>query len=511
MYYINDFLILNYVWIIKLVIIIFADSVLDGAPASLSPAGFNANLASLLSANDKTRHPAQAQVLNHTAAALMGPTQLPPSNSAPEVETNVDTVLMHSKPATVRSTPVKPDSAPDKPAFTTAQTMPAALLGDQGEGEQEVTQNCPIPGCVWTSYKTHDPSMLEACVKMLSIHMKYEHDVSNTNSTGLTNSTRGDRAHREYMAATRPRTITKTVDDATSNLTEGRFLPMPLDMKALGRAMPSAIKPENTILDMSHVGVDVTNADTLRKCHDRALLSKKLRDFSDHNLRASHSAGDALVAVHTSKDSLKLGKEVKHLADTEECVRAFYNFLALSHNFHVLDYSPMALLKLVLEKQFTGPPAVEQYQKMFEKYIHDSAIKAQKKNPPPTYQDLLMIWNVYIVPNSMSSISMEAFVDKRVEKKLSQQVSGGKGGRGGGGGSGGGGGDGGRGGPLSKRPKLDYCQSWNEKSTYPLCSNKAADRGCIDSSGKALRHACNWKNKLTKNWCSSSNHGFHFH
>ena len=109
---------------------------------------------------------------------------------------------------------------------------------------------------------------------------------------------------------------------------------MPLDYKALGRNMPANITPINTVVDMSHVGVDITNANTLCKCHDRTLATKKLKDFSDSNLRLSHAAGDALVAVHTSKDTLKLGKDQKQLRDSEECVRAYFNFCTISHQYH---------------------------------------------------------------------------------------------------------------------------------------------------------------------------------
>ena len=95
--------------------------------------------------------------------------------------------------------------------------------------------------------------------------------------------------------------------------------------------------------------------------HDKALTTKKLKDFSDSNLRLSHAAGDALVAVHTSKDTLKLGKDQKQLEDSEECVRAYFNFQAISHQYHVLDWSQMALMKLLLEKYFSGPATVPQY------------------------------------------------------------------------------------------------------------------------------------------------------
>ena len=128
---------------------------------------------------------------------------------------------------------------------------------------------------------------------------------------------------KEYLAATKLRQVERTMDDATSNLCEARFFPMPLDKKALGQNMPASITPVNTVVDMSHMGVDITNAETLCKCHDRTLTSKKLRDFSNLNLRLSHAAGDALVAVHTSKDTLKLGKDQKQLGVSEECVRVY--------------------------------------------------------------------------------------------------------------------------------------------------------------------------------------------
>ena len=61
------------------------------------------------------------------------------------------------------------------------------------------------------------------------------------------------------------RTVEKTADDATSNLCEARFYPMPLDNKALGQNMPASITPINTVVDMSHMVEDITNADTLCK------------------------------------------------------------------------------------------------------------------------------------------------------------------------------------------------------------------------------------------------------
>ena len=65
------------------------------------------------------------------------------------------------------------------------------------------------------------------------------------------------------MVATKKMTFQKTVDDAMANLCEARFFSMPLDYKSLGQNMPTNITPVNTVVDMSHIGVDITNTKTL--------------------------------------------------------------------------------------------------------------------------------------------------------------------------------------------------------------------------------------------------------
>ena len=97
--------------------------------------------------------------------------------------------------------------------------------------------------------------MLDACVKQLCLHVQLEHEMSALSPmTG--GSGRGDKMQKEYLAATKLRQVERTVDDATSNLCEARFFPMPLDKKALGQNMPASITPVNTMVDMAHVGVD---------------------------------------------------------------------------------------------------------------------------------------------------------------------------------------------------------------------------------------------------------------
>ena len=134
---------------------------------------------------------------------------------------------------------------------------------------------CPIPDCQWISFRSTDSSHLDACVQQLKMHVQLVHGMAApgpmTGSSG-----REEKMHQEYPAATKRRTVEKTVDDATANLCEARFYPMPLDNKALGWNIPTSIIPINMVVNMSHVGVDITNADTLHKCQDRILATKKL-------------------------------------------------------------------------------------------------------------------------------------------------------------------------------------------------------------------------------------------
>ena len=62
----------------------------------------------------------------------------------------------------------------------------------------------------------------------------------------------------------------------------------------------------------------------------------------------------------------------------------------------------MALMKLVLEKYFSGPATVPQYSALFEKFIHLNTNRAQRRETPLSYQEILGIWNTFISPNAMS-------------------------------------------------------------------------------------------------------------
>ena len=211
---------------------------------------------------------------------------------------------------------------PRQPAYQAQPSQPTHRVVSTQPGsqdvEQEVTQFCPIPPCTWASFRTSNPDMLSVCFNQLLVHLRHVHEDTDLNP-GMSGDHRqkGSKTHKEYKAATKPRTILKTMDDASHNLCEARFFPFPLNLKSCGLNMPTSITPVNTIVDMSHLGVDVNNPELLRKMHDRAVTNIRLRDFSDTNLRNYHAAGDALVAVETSRSQLQLGRCLKQLEGTK--------------------------------------------------------------------------------------------------------------------------------------------------------------------------------------------------
>ena len=99
--------------------------------------------------------------------------------------------------------------------------------------------------------------------------------------------------------------------------------------------MPVTATPINTVVDLSHLGVDVTNSEVLRKIHSIGETSMELNHFSDTNMRASSSSSDELVAIQAKFDQnqLKLGRHMKDIANVQEALKAFSNYMAIARHF----------------------------------------------------------------------------------------------------------------------------------------------------------------------------------
>ena len=458
----------------------------DGAPTSLNDSQFVDNMRAIHKANDKTKHPAQQGLTSQDD--LVRATSFQPAQ------------IVAGLPALTQ-----PKSNISSQNLQLVSNEVSVGQSQHCSNQQEVTQYCPMTGCSFSSFKTHDRSLLSTCFQQLTLHLQLEHGISGT-ASGDAGSImpRGDKISREYLAATKPRTVMNVIDDANHNLCEARFFPTPLDLKTLGQNMPVSISPVNTVVDMSHLGVDVTNADLIRKVHNRSTTTLRLKEFSDTNLRNFHAAGDELVAIQATKDQLQLGKKQKTLDDPQECIRAFFNYSAISTNFHVLDWSSKALMKVALEKYFFGPPTVDQFSRLFEKYIHENAVRAQRRAVPLTYQEVLGIWNTYITPSPLNASSIETVVDKRLKLHLlNRQQEGGRGNHN-------------KVGLSSPKKKLrlvgartDLCPNFNSSKTPPYCTNTPAQGGCTAADGKYLRHCCS--KKSFGKFCNSDKHNYYSH
>ena len=89
------------------------------------------------------------------------------------------------------------------------------------------------------------------------------------------------------------------IDGATLNPGEARFFVMPFNRKVLGLNIPFAQSPENTVIDFSHQGVNMTYPESYGSC-TVATTGLRLGEFPDTDLKGSHLSGDAWVAVRPS-------------------------------------------------------------------------------------------------------------------------------------------------------------------------------------------------------------------
>ena len=216
--------------------------------------------------------------------------------------------------------------------------------------EEEVTQHCPVAGCLYTSFKSVNPADFKLCLEQIKMHLLGFHGLSIDGGSGQQSTSIRPEKTSEYIAATRPRTVLKVTDDAVNNLSEARFFATPLNLQVMASNMPAKIEPVNTIVDLSHVGMAVINREILRKVQDRTNTGIKLRDFMADNMRNVHTEDEEMSIVKSSNKALTFGKTYTNLGTPKDCILALIKFANVWNNFHVLDYSPRALLKLAMEK-----------------------------------------------------------------------------------------------------------------------------------------------------------------
>ena len=368
--------------------------------------------------------------------------------------------------------------------------------------DRSISLPCPHEGCSYSTIKAADNRQLEALVKLLSMHVRHNHGevMEDGSHEGFARGmTREDKAGKELEAATAKREVKKVIDDASLNLCEARFFSMPLNKKVLAQNMPVTQTPVNTVIDLSDRGVNVTHPELLRKLHSRAQTSIRLRDFSDTNIKSVYSSGDELVPIQAKldKNQLQLGRPHNRIESVQEAVKAVHNYCILARNFHPMDTSQQSLFRVVLEMYLNGRPTVQNIIQLFEKFVHENAVRAHKREVPFSYKEILDLWNTYIVPSVISRSAFEEMIDAKLKSLPAEGRANNKRGAASSANSG-------------KRLKRGpFCPNWNRSVAPPFCSNQQAVDGCHNDAGTYLAHACS--KKLGASFCNSSKHNVHTH
>ena len=474
----------------------------------MTPTELTNNIKSLHQANNSCKHPSQTSSTPTTQDQVPGQPQVSSHHQVPGQaqvpgQSQVPGQLNTNQPILPTQPYQQATNAGGTAGFTSSNANifpgwmnnnPTPQATATPKPEYEVTQHCPIAGCPYSSFPTTDPSLLASCVEMIKIHLAYAHDKPTTEmGESSSRPSNPDKAFKEYQEATRQREIKKVKDDASRNLCEARYFAAPLDMKILAQNMPVSTTPVNTVVDFSHLGVDVSSKETIRRIHSRACTSFKLRDFSDSNLKTTNTAGDEMVAVQYSQNNLQLSRKMKSLDSPQECVKAAYNYAAIYGQFHPLDWSPRSLLKVFLDKLIEGPPTVDQFIRLFEKYISENGGRAQKKAIPLTYMEIIGLWTTFIAPSPLNLETIEKTVDRKLTQfsskfknfSSSNDQS------------------------PSKRQRTEYCKDWNTSKEFPLCTNTQSNGGCT-VGGTFLKHSCSRRNSAGK-ICGSEGHGYYKH
>ena len=358
------------------------------------------------------------------------------------------------------------------------------LLGGGQEGTQYFfTQNSPVPvfqkecsKCPWRSIASTDPGAYTGAVADLELHIKEAHsEIKNTASS----------ASEEYANATRLRDVPATQDDALNNLSVVRYWSVPLSWRNSQLNLPRVQSPLCTVGDYDPLGLEANNRSLLKDLHDRTKKKLSLKHFSDKNLKLIPSQQENLIAFEKgSSGNLMTRKEWKELTNEKEAIKACHNYMELCRSIHPLDSGPQILYKVMLEKFLAGGTTAAQLESFFASVTWELANRAAKSEVPYKHAELLLKWD-QMYRNTFHSYgqpSLEKQVEDIVKRSLPQQAYS----------------------PLKQkkqRPLHSWCLDFNLPQG---CSNPQAGSGCVDSTGKSLKHGCNVR-KDGKT-CNASDH-----
>ena len=329
--------------------------------------------------------------------------------------------------------------------------------------------------CTWSSIASTDPGAYLGAVADLELHIKETHGEVKNNSNSPS---------EEYTIATRLRDVPATQDDALNNLSVVRYWSMPLSWRNSQLNLPRVQTPLCTVGDYEPYGLEANNRPLLKDLHDRTNKKLKLKHFSDPNLKLIPSQQQNLIAFEKGNTgNLMTTKEWKELTNEREAIKASHNYMELCRAIHPLDSGPQILYKVMLEKFLSGGTTAAQLEDFFASVTWELANRAAKSEVPYKHAELLLKWdqmyrNTY---HAYGQPSLEKTVEDIMKRTMPPYS------------------------PIQKKkqkPPHSWCIDFNKPQG---CSNTVDGSGCVDKSGKSLKHGCNMRNKDNKT-CNSPDH-----
>ena len=352
------------------------------------------------------------------------------------------------------------------------QLHPANQSGDGQDSSPQFyfTQNKPVPvfqkactKCSWRSIASTDSGAYMGAVADLELHIKEAH--------GEVKNSSNNTASEEYANATRLRDVPPTQDDALNNLSVVRYWSAPLNWKQSQLNLPRVQTPLCTVIDYEPIGLEANNRNLLKDLHDRTTKKLTLKHFSDRNLKLIPSQQENFLAFEKGNSgNLYTRKEWKELTSEREAIKACHNYMELSRSIHPLDAGPQILYKVMLEKFLNGGTTAAQLESFFASVTWELANRAAKAEVPYKHAELLLKWD-QMYRNSLHTYgqpTLEKQVADMVKRALPPQVF-----------------------SPQKQKRLrvhNWCMEFN---TAQGCSNPVSGSGCMDNTGRSLKHGCN--------------------
>jgi hypothetical protein len=261
-------------------------------------------------------------------------------------------------------------------------------------------------------------------------------------------------------------------DDGETSLHPARFVGLPrAEPKAYWDQVPQAARDIYRHLPLQHLGVEGMAEATIVKMHNRRV-------------------------------PIDLEGLLKDCRDCKQVQLAIFNFVAVLHSLHPVDYSGMVILRVLMEAAWAENLGGEKQRvtvmkRFFEEIVRDNSGRAVRKEPPLDYEQARAKWirvvasccpqvNSFQYGQLGQPVAVAAAAGGRAEGAAAKVDAAGKG-------QGNGGKGGGSGAGFQRAPArfngVPVCFQYNSKEG---CKRKAhGSMACVVGSN-VYAHVCNW-------------------